>query len=925
MRWLALLLAFASSYVCASTPSYITFPSDIDWVTQETPHFQILYRRGSDQLAQRTLQAAEKAHALLMPIFQEAPPKTWIVLSDFHDSLNGYAIDFPFPHFVVFASPPEPSSQLATLDKWLDSVVLHEYVHVLHLYPAHGFWAGMKTVFGSWVLPNGMLPAHLHEGLATFLETEFSRGGRGRSASFSMLTRMAVKKGVWGKEFVPLDLLEGSTRWPQGVSPYYFGYQIYSELWARKKAPGLHAFVRHTSQSLLPYWLSHSTRQVYGEDYPSLWKSVFEKNQSVVEKQIQEIESRALSPLKYSTQSGYSKWDTIVSNDGKALYYRQNHPDSGTTLERMPLEATERRATFELEAGNQEGLCEIRQGDDSFLFFTETDWTFQYQNNVLRVLTADFKNKKTPLSDGKPLNHVHALACGLSNELLIYQETAGSGHVGIWKWDSTQGTLQLLRQWNLPAGTWITSLSVDSSRWLTLREGVSTAFYRWDDAPTPRLVNRFQGHFYRLGKTLSTGELPLIADISGREEVWAVHPEKKTGRKLISVLGGINSFATLNNNWWVSSYEHGGYDIAQTSPGNEKARPLPLAAPEVGQNLTDGQAQSYSPWSTLLPKAWLPSFLIVPGGAQISAWVPGFDVAQKHVYNLFGGYDTRGSPFFIGDYSYRFGLSQEFQIDLNYLPTYLIRSANFLHSWGASVGYNTRLGKDLPWLSLSAIFRRVEKSALGGAVQSVGLSVGLSNTFWLKTTPRGIAPLRATTVSISHAQYFKALGSRDDFFVSTAAVDQYLKVPFTQRHVLKMGGRFGITQGTVLYNSFFQGGGELQFSSGRGFFLNRGFLPGAFLNRKMLALNLDYLFPIVDVQRGPGLWPFFLKRIEGALVLDVLSQNDFQKYYYSAGLEVKTQWKTFFYFPTAVRFGAYHALHSEGEPLYLTMAIEATL
>ncbi len=97
-------------------PSYINFPSDIDWQTRESDHFQIIYRNGSDAFAARTLTSAEKAYKILVPIFVEAPEKTWIVLADFQDSTNGYALNFPYSHIVVFASPPEATGQLAGLD-----------------------------------------------------------------------------------------------------------------------------------------------------------------------------------------------------------------------------------------------------------------------------------------------------------------------------------------------------------------------------------------------------------------------------------------------------------------------------------------------------------------------------------------------------------------------------------------------------------------------------------------------------------------------------------------------------------------------------------------------------------------------------------------------------------------------------------------
>jgi len=151
---LCLLFAIFVTAVFAE-PSYLSFPSDISWKSMESPHFHIIYREGQKEFATKTLRAAERAHTLLRPIFPDAPPVTSIVLADFNDSLNGYSLGFPYSHFVIFAAPPDSSNELSSLDNWLDSVVLHEYVHTLHLYPANGIWKWLRTIFGSTIVPNG--------------------------------------------------------------------------------------------------------------------------------------------------------------------------------------------------------------------------------------------------------------------------------------------------------------------------------------------------------------------------------------------------------------------------------------------------------------------------------------------------------------------------------------------------------------------------------------------------------------------------------------------------------------------------------------------------------------------------------------------------------------------------------------------------
>ncbi len=923
----ACLLLLCLTSLNAFAEDYITFPSDVSWTTRGSDHFEILYRQGQDRLCERTLIAAEKAYDLLHPVFKDAPAKVWIVLTDFHDSLNGYAIDYPLPHFVIFAAPPEAGGALAALDGWLDSVVLHELVHVFHLYPANGWWSTLRFVFGAWVLPNALMPMHLHEGLATFYETKLSRGGRGRGTLFNMYRRMAVKEGVWGNQFVPLDLLDGSNvRWPQGTSPYFFGNLLYEDLWARKQDEGIGAFVKTTSESL-PYFINRPVKAVYGSDFPTIWKGIFEKTGNSSRNEIAAIEKESLSALNFMTDTRFSKWDVVLSPDGKRVAYRGSNPDKGSFLEWFPLDPTGKRESVDLESGRQEGLCWVVRGEKSFLLFAESVFENGYSRNTLRALDVSNKHQKTPVHADKPLEHVQQLGCDPAGNTYTYQENAGLGFVRQWRFDDTFEKATLVREWKAPEGLWATALVASDPPLIALREGMSTAIYRWEVGHDPVRKALLNGHYYRFREPLSSGEWPVIGQTSGRDEIWALSSDFKSGRKLVSVLGGINAFDHTGDKYLVSAYRHGGNDIAQT-----KATPSKLSAlePPLKDNSVEGKiqisdARGYSPWSTLYPRGWIPSLFIVPNGMQISALVPGFDIAQKNVYMLFGGYDTRGSPFLIANYSYRFGETQSIGFDADYLPTYLISTGAFLKQWSTSLSWSTRLASQWPRLSLSAIFRRMESSALGPAVRSAGFSIGLSHTFWRKTAPRAIAPLRATQLSVNYARYFKALGSSDDFYSASASLDQYFQNPILPRHIFKLAVRAGITEGTVYYNSFFQGGGELVFSQGRGFFMNRGFAPGSFLSQRLLAFNLDYLFPIMEVERGLGQWPFFLKRLDGAWILDSTTGGQMTNVFWSTGIELKSYWKLFYYIPSTIRVGIYHGFGTFGEPLYITTAFEASL
>ncbi|NBV50002.1 hypothetical protein EBR78_02135 [bacterium] len=930
-------------------PTYLSFPSDVSWKTQTSSHFQIVYREGQIDLASRALKAAEKAFALLTPIFPERPPLTFIVLADFQDSLNGYSLNFPYPHFVVFAAPPNSTGELAALDHWLDSVVLHEYVHTLHMYPATGAWKWIRTIFGSWVVPNGMQPQHLHEGLATFLETEFSRGGRGRSSFFQMLSRKAVENQVWGDDFVPLDLIDGSaSRWPHGTSAYFFGYYFYRHLWSEKQHQGITNLVQSGSSNW-PYWINIPFQEVYQQSAPTLWKAMFDSVRAEKKEELKKIQAEPLSQLTYFTQSRFQKKDLALSPEKKRVAFLSHSPTAGTQLEIFNLGSKTYEKKLRVDASDAGGLCWIdsKSKGEYFLFSVRKFERFQSRNRLALVKSDSEDPNFLKTSDGW-LDHVHEISCSPDGKnLLLYQEVGGKGRLGVFEGDalSENSNFRLQTFWDLPPGTWISALSWGSPAYFLLRSGHQTVFYRWDFASAPEAMGQIDGHAYRL-KRGDKDTSYLISGLSGRDEIWQWDLSKKQLSKAVSATGGFNSFEVLPETALVSSYEHGGYDLASATFVVSKQNRL-LAPPTAIQNFPKAEAENtkeedYSPWSTLIPRTWIPSALIVPFGLQVGAWIPMFDLTQRHFYDINLGFDRRDSntgtrvlPFFSLLYGYRFGQSSVAQLNTYFLPGFLTFNRSFFQRWGTSFSY----GREIPGSPiqgrLSSIFRRVEQSTLGPANQSMGLGFELA---WANQQTTGVldAPLnRGIRLSASHQQFMKALGSQDNFFSSLASFEGTVKSPIWEKASWHLTLRQGYTEGTPLYNSFFEGGGELIFSQGRGFFLNRGYLQGSFAARRIFGGNLEFQFPISRLDRGWNLWPVFLQTLSGALVLDTTSY-DFgplsrasklwmKEFLWSTGFEIKSQWRFFYYLPTEVRLGFYRGLSRGGEPFYFTLGVEAAL
>lgn len=944
------LLLLCLALPLSASPIYITFPSDVDWMVRESPHFRALYPKGRDDFAGRALKAAEKAYSLLTPLFPEAPETTWIVIADWHDSTNGYSLDLPYPHIVLYPAPPDAGGQLSGLDDWLDSLVLHEYVHTLHIYPARGLWKVGCAIFGSWVLPNALMPTHFHEGMATWLETELTEGGRARAPYFRMIRRVAVAEGKWGSDdYLPLDRMDGTVSvWPQGSTPYFFGATLHQELWRRKGKAGFRQLAESYAGSF-PFFHNSRLAEVYRTDFPALWESLYERTAEEDRKEIASIEKLPPTELKFLTETRFAKWDLVLSPDGKRVAYRKSHPEEENGIDVLDVESGGVARRIERSQTKAEGICwGTVSGRERLLWVEPVVEANRHFYSLTAYDWADERFFSVTLSGRRPA-HIHRIACDESlKTLLVYDEWVGEGHVREFEleWSEERVDGRELRRWDVPSGSWVTSLLSGSPHWIAVRRDRFTRFLAWEGRePAERFT--IPRHAYQLRPGANGGELLFLADIDGRNEIWSADVKGRFVTRRVALLGGANTFDAKEGRAVLTSYRHGGFDIAvarlRSEPGLPVAKirhePARKSASETVE-LTPGR--SYTPWSTLFPRMWVPTFLIVPNGFQVGAWIPGFDVSQRHYYQILGGYDSRGSPFADLFYAYRFNGTWALQMSLFFSPAYIQSSRVFYDTWGGRVSLAGRIegGLGLDW-SVGPIFRRVESSPLGPAKQNVGIEATLSKTWGGERRAYSISPISGTTVALTHAQYFEATGSSDDFFTTTLAASQYLEAPWWKNHVFYLSARAGYTEGTALYNSFLEGGGELLFSQARGFFLNRGFLPGLFLGRRMFNFTAEYLFPIAHVERGPGLLPAFLKVLHAGLVADTITfdrgmnhpddlfqstrRNLFHIWYTSVGAELKADWTFFYYLPAQTRVGAYHGFGPFGETIYVTFALIASL
>lgn len=326
-------LAVLLVVLLASGPARANNP-DVKWKTIETEHFYVHFWSGNEDAAGRTAMLAEKAYGELSSAWgHEVFLKTHITLSDVQDTANGRATANPYPAIVAYVTAPEPLSVLEAYDDWLDILITHEVVHVVHLDTVHGIARAVNAVFGLGVLgkittPNIVQPRWVVEGVATVQESKYSSMGRLRSAQFDAFLRMAVLDGT----FQTLDQVSSDARiFPHGTSRYLYGAHFMRYIADRYGEDKLQELSHVYATQVIPYGINKAIEKVIGVTFYQLWKEFVRDTSRRFRAQARRIRARGLRQGRRLTFGGETTRYPFWSRDDAYVYFYKNdgHRDEG--------------------------------------------------------------------------------------------------------------------------------------------------------------------------------------------------------------------------------------------------------------------------------------------------------------------------------------------------------------------------------------------------------------------------------------------------------------------------------------------------------------------------------------------------------------------------------------------------------------------
>lgn len=190
------------------------------WKSASTAHFRFIFEDASRDAANAYALVADEAWNAVSRAYGTPPELTDVVITARTDTVNAFAEGIS--RYMGFFTTPPVSPEFGYRDEWHRVFFTHELVHIAN-FAFEGKSDPTAKLFGplaGYFNDTDIAPWYL-EGLTTVLETELTKGGRGRSPYFEL----QYKALALDNSFIPFEDIGKETKAPQGQI-YVMGYVL---------------------------------------------------------------------------------------------------------------------------------------------------------------------------------------------------------------------------------------------------------------------------------------------------------------------------------------------------------------------------------------------------------------------------------------------------------------------------------------------------------------------------------------------------------------------------------------------------------------------------------------------------------------------------------------------------------------------------
>ncbi|MEO5969170.1 MAG: hypothetical protein ABIQ95_04520 [Bdellovibrionia bacterium] len=670
------------------------------WKTIESENFFVTFPEELSEVANRATNYLEEAQSILSPILKWKPSyKPQVLVIDNQDTANGLTTPLAKFGIILWAIPPDSTSSTNFYDNWLRLLIIHEYTHFLNMDTTYGVWKALRPLFGAAFLPNAAWPPWMLEGLAVFMETQFTHSGRGRSSYYEMVLRAAVEEKVLDTpNFVTLDRITGTNPYfPGGDTRYLFGYYLMNQV-ALSSKPGLTYDLASTvdggtdtlglmserSGSRIPLFINGNLENITGKDWYEYWQDWIQETEARGRKALDIIHSQPITQYTLLTPRDHSKSNEAeglaISSDGQWLAYNLQSANRRPGLFLRNLITGKTRLLGDKLGGVGMNFTPAGHPDSDYaLVYSELNRDqiydlysdlklYDLKTDSVTSLTNRIRAHDPDVSrDGQwvVFTVTESPSISLARARLIKNE--GKYSLGPIEKLYTPPRYDRVANPKFSADGQDIYFTVHPHG--KFQEDLVSLSLRDPSVNTPtQLV--VDGNFNRFPSVNQKGDLYFISNSTGVDNLYRYGPQKGTSILVTNMTSGISLPAfNLSHNLpevYASVFSSSGWDVAlvKLSPQGvspDKLQiPRPLLPRPGPQAQYEGELKTYPITDyffgqTLFPRVWTPLLEYSQGGGLgIGAEILGFDATNRHRYILAASYNTAiQTPDFFALYSNR--------------------------------------------------------------------------------------------------------------------------------------------------------------------------------------------------------------------------------------------------------------------------------
>jgi len=174
---------------------------------------------------------------------------------------NGNARPFPTNIINLYNFPANNKEHLIVMDNWLQGLVVHEFIHIVHLDQTRDYLQVGRNIFGTIAkIPSGIVPRWFTEGIAVWGESNLIEGGRLHNPLFNKELQIQFRKHDFCST---IDCVDEPGAYPHGSLSYWAGAHFIQWL-EEKKTKTIKCLVERNSMAV-PFFLNNAFEYCVGE------------------------------------------------------------------------------------------------------------------------------------------------------------------------------------------------------------------------------------------------------------------------------------------------------------------------------------------------------------------------------------------------------------------------------------------------------------------------------------------------------------------------------------------------------------------------------------------------------------------------------------------------------------------------------------